>query len=281
MRDLAILCDLHDRRFMRASQLQAIHGNNVTERLRLLFLHGYIDRPKAQRVWRIREGGGSYPLIYALANRGARAIAVHKLRPDAPRRNWSELNAELSALSSHIPHETAVADVYVWFRRICKLHPQLALVQGCELASGIDSRALIIPGEAKALEPDLIDALVPRDDSGEGDLFFVERHMGTEPNTRYSQPDLEHLTGKYEHYLAYARSKKSIEQFGIVNFRVLTVTSGGEINMHNIAKAAHDVCGGAGVGRFLVTSAAALEQADDPLEVVWLDASGKEVRLEV
>ena len=71
MRDLSILVDLCDRRFMRASQLQLIHGNNVTERLRLLFLHGYIDRPKAGKHWRIREGGGSYSLIYALANRGA------------------------------------------------------------------------------------------------------------------------------------------------------------------------------------------------------------------
>ena len=46
------------------------------------------------------------------------------------------------------------------------------------------------------------------------------------------------------------------------------------------AKAAHDVCGGNGVGRFLVTNVAAFE-ATDPFKAVWLDASGKEVRLEV
>ena len=51
--------------------------------------------------------------------------------------------------------------------------------------------------------------------------------------------------------------------------------------MQNIAKAAHDVCAGVGVGRFLVTSAAALEQASDPLDVVWLNASEEEVRLGV
>lgn len=42
--------------------------------------------------------------------------------------------------------------------------------------------------------------------------------------------------------------------------------------------AARDVCGGVGVGRFLVASFAALE-THDALEVPWLDASGREVRL--
>ena len=58
-RDLSILCDLHDRRFMNARQLQTLYGANVPERLRWLFRHDYVDRPKAQRVFRMREGGGS------------------------------------------------------------------------------------------------------------------------------------------------------------------------------------------------------------------------------
>ncbi len=109
-------------------------------------------------------------------------------------------------------------------------------------------------------------------------MFFLEWHTGSEPNTRYRSPMLEHLTGKYQGYLAYARAKKSREQFGIANFRVLTVTGGGDAKMQHIAKAAHDVCGGVGAGRFLVTNFAALE-THDALEVPWLDASGKEVRL--
>jgi hypothetical protein len=55
---------------------------------------------------------------------------------------------------------------------------------------------------------------------------------------------------------------------------------GGDFVNGLIAKAAHDVCGGNGVGRFLVTNVAAFEAAD-VFEVLWLDASGKEVRLEV
>ena len=59
---------------------------------------------------------------------------------------------------------------------------------------------------------------------------------------------------------------------------MLTVTDGGEAKMRNVAETARDVCGGVGVGRFLVTSFAALE-AHDALEVPWLDAGGNEMRL--
>jgi hypothetical protein len=133
-RDLAVLCDLHDRRFMNARQLQTLYGANVPERLRYLFRHGYVDRPKAQRVFRLRDGGGSRPLIYALANRGARAITELGLR-NASRRDWSELNLGLSEFSTRIPHELAVADVYVAFRRACASR-SLDLLQGEELARG-------------------------------------------------------------------------------------------------------------------------------------------------
>ena len=40
------------------------------------------------------------------------------------------------------------------------------------------------------------------------------------------------------------------------------------------------VCGGVGVGRFLVTNFAALE-ASDALDVPWLDASGNTIYLRV
>lgn len=62
------------------------------------------------------------------------------------------------------------------------------------------------------------------------------------------------------------------------NFRVLTVTTGEGRKVTNVAKTAGEVCGGVGVGRFLVASLSALT-SDDAFAVVWLDASGREVRL--
>jgi hypothetical protein len=219
----------------------------------------------------MREDGGSHPLIYALGNRGARAIAA--------RRDWSELNLELSAFSTHIPHELAVADVYVSFRRGAASR-SLDLASGEELALRHDARALEVPGEEKPLYPDWTFALVRGDASGEPCLFFVEADRSTMPNIRFRSPHLEHLAGKYERCLAYARAKKSREQFGVSNFRVLTVTDGGETKLRNVALAARDVCGGVGAGRFLVTSFTAHE-AGDALDVPWLDASGRETRLRI
>jgi hypothetical protein len=77
--------------------------------------------------------------------------------------------------------------------------------------------------------------VVPQAAPDKESLFFLEWHTGSEPNTRFLSPELEHLTGKYEGYLAYARARKSREQFGIANFRVLTVTGGGEAKMQHIA----------------------------------------------
>jgi hypothetical protein len=242
----------------------------------MVFRHGYIDRPTAQRAHRLREGGGSHSLIYALANRGARALVARGLRPEAGKRDWNECNLELSKHSSRIPHELGIANAYVASRRACAARA-LELVQGFELASGRRGRALEVPGEEKLLYPDWIFAVGQSDATDEECLFFLEWHTGSEPNTRFRSPELEHLTGKYERYLAYARAKKCREQFGISNFRVLTVTGGGEAKMEHIAKAANAVCDGVGVGRFLVTNVAALEGAD-PLEAVWLDADGDDAR---
>jgi hypothetical protein len=61
---------------------------------------------------------------------------------------------------------------------------------------------------------------------------------------------------------------------------VLTIAAGGERKVKNLAATAGEVCDGQGVGRFLVTNFAALENAD-PFEALWLDASGNEVRLAI
>ena len=108
----------------------------------------------------------------------------------------------------------------------------------------------------------------------------TRRSRCTEPNVRYGANDLQSLSRKYDGYLRYARAKRHVEQFGIPNFRVLTITIGGDEKVANVAQTAGEVCDGVGVGRFLVTNFEALENAD-PFEVPWFDARGNEVRLEV
>jgi hypothetical protein len=88
------------------------------------------------------------------------------------------------------------------------------------------------------------------------------------------------LARKYDGYLSYARAKRHVEQFGISNFRVLTVTTGKRRKTANVAETDGGVCKGVGIGRFLVTSLTTLARGD-VFEVPWLDASGREVQLGV
>ena len=275
-RDLAILQSLHDNRFMHTRQLQALYGGRVFRRLARLFDHGYVDRPRAQRIWRQREGGGSRPLVHALSTKGAQALCGLGLIRQTGR-DWSERNRDLSPFSFAIPHELAVADVRVAFVRACRDRPGRQLLHGEKLASGRAARALEIPGRDHPLYPDWIAAV----DAGSGEpcLFFVEVDRCTEPNTRRGSEELQSLQRKFEGYLAYARARRQREQFGIGNFRVLTITTGSETRVRNMAAAAHKASGGVGAGRFLSASFADLLVHDPLATLPWVDSGGGIVRL--
>lgn len=274
-RDLTILCDFYENRFMHAGQLQALYGEHIVRRLHLLFHHGYLDRPEAQRVWRMREGGGSKPLVYALSNRGAKVLARLRII-DANKRDWTERNRDLSLMALFIPHELALTEVRVAFTLACNHTPGLVLSSGEALARGQDARALPLPTSG-TLVPDWIFSITHAE-AAEPSLFFLEVDRSTEPNVRYRHHALQSLARKYEGYLAYARAKRHVEQFGTRNVRVLTITSGGQEKMRHLAKTAHDVCQGVGAGRFLVTNFETLS-SESPLTLFWINGAGERVRL--
>src|SRR3712207_2537530 len=129
-RDLSVLLVLYENRFMSMHQLRAMFGGspggNFDQRIKLLFRAGYIARPKATRIWRYRDGGGSHSGICTLTNKGAQALVAARLI-DRNRRDWDELNRELTGLSSKIPHDLGVGNVRVGFDRSCKKHAALQL----------------------------------------------------------------------------------------------------------------------------------------------------------
>src|SRR4051794_40784848 len=144
-RDLDILRELHEHRFVNSRQLCALFGSATDRRLRTLWKAGYIARPKATRLWRMREGGGSQPGIYALTNRGAQALVAFEVI-DKNTRDFDDLNRRLSGLSSKIPHDLAVGDVRVAFKQIASVDRPFRLAP---------SKALSIPGRDEPLYPDL------------------------------------------------------------------------------------------------------------------------------
>ena len=196
-RDLSILFNLYTNRFMTTRQLQTLYGERIFRRLKRLFEHGYIDRPKAQRIWRMCEGGGSNPGIYAIANRGVQTLVAFGLIEE-DRRDFSERNRELATFSLMIPHELAVSDIHILFRRACDARPGLRLADTREIIRGRDARALSVPGRDKLLYPDLI-PIVARESEpiARANLFFAEINLSTEPNERRSSEELQSLGRKY------------------------------------------------------------------------------------
>ena len=269
-RDVSILRDLADNRFMTTQQFQAVHGPRITARLKLLFRHGLIERPKAGRFWRFREGGGSNALLLALAHQGAVVLAGRGY-PEALARDWTELNRELSQFSPAIPHILDLAAVKVAFRKAVNDVPRLELKQGFELVREL---ALMVPGRNRRLVPDWTITLGMADAAIDPSLFFIEKDKGSEPNRRHGSPWLQSLVFKFSGYLAYGRARRHHRQFGLKNFRVLTIVDGGETKMANVARTAFEVTGGIGVERFLVTSSAELSQLG-PLRCAWLNAAGQ------
>jgi hypothetical protein len=271
-RDEAVLLELFDG-LRHTAQLQTLFGRWIDERLTMMFKAGLVDRPEGQWVWRRRPGGGSKPLVYALTQKGYEHLHMRELVP-LTRRDFDERNRELSAVYT-FAHELAIGDVQVAFKRACALR-SLELLHAEALARGQNARALSAPGRDRPLYPDWSFTIAP--EGKEASLFFVEVDRCTEPNVRRGSEHLQSLARKYEGYLSYARAKRHVEQFGVSNFRVLTITTGEGKKVANVAEAAGEVCGGVGVGRFLVTSFATLTNSD-PFEIDWLDASGKDVPL--
>src|SRR5712675_2415505 len=83
-RDREIIRLLYRHRFLRSSQIVAFMGGSsqqLLRRLKLLYHHGYLERPRAQLQY--YERGGSKSIAYGLGNKGGVllrrefGIAVH------------------------------------------------------------------------------------------------------------------------------------------------------------------------------------------------------------
>ena len=124
-------------------------------------------------------------------------------------------------------------------------------------------------------------------------LFFIEADCDSEQNKPKMQRtvagegddfdvlverEAESIGRKFDGYFSYARAERQVEQFGIKNFRVLTITTGGEKKVLNLAGAIQVATHGVEARRYLTTNFAALGAAD-PFAAPWLDASGSLVSL--
>src|SRR5712691_8489838 len=109
--DIVIVRQLARYRFLRSTHIAALIGRSLdrtNDRLSRLFHAGYLDRPRAQLDY--YPTAGSAPLVYALADRGARLL-IERYGIAFANVEWSRKNRE--AGRPFIEHQLEIIDFYV------------------------------------------------------------------------------------------------------------------------------------------------------------------------
>ncbi len=286
--DVEIVRLLARHRFLRSTHIAALVGRSldrVNDRLSRLYHAGYLDRPRAQLDY--YPSSGSAPMVYALADRGARLL-IERDGIEFANVEWSRKNRE--AGRPFIKHQLEIMDFYVALQRAARDRLDLRTIHADELVAGFaDQRAtgrnpfalrarLIAKGVAHdlAVVPDLAFGLSFRD--GSRRCFLVEIDRGTMPIVR-SDIEQTSFERKMRAYLTAYAAKQHERHFGWKTFRVLTVTTDhGRAQSMMAALRDLRVPQGPGAGLFLFAAADEL-RARDPLSLTWRDGNDRDVRL--
>jgi hypothetical protein len=286
--DLDIVRQLARHRFLRSTHIAVLVNRSLdrtNDRLERLYHAGYIDRPRAQLDYYWKSG--SAPLIYALADRGARLLSD---RDGASFANpeWSRKNSE--AGRPFIEHQIEIADFQVALHRAVRARGDIQLLRPSDILAGapVATREARNPFLLRAklsqqgwtreigVVPDLVFGLKFSD--GSRRCFMVEVDRGTMPITRtdLNQTSFER---KMRVYLAAYAARQHERQFGWKAFRVLTITTDKQ-RVASMAETVHRVRvpHAPGPALFLFSTPAEL-RGEDRVLYSWRDASGRATRL--
>jgi hypothetical protein len=218
---------------LRSNHIAALVGRSIdrtNDRLCHLFHAGYIDRPRAQLDY--YPTAGSAPIVYALADRGARLLVMHG-ELDASHIEWSRKNRE--AGRPFIEHQLEIADFEV-ATQLSTERSGYHYIDADEIvfkssttisnsSNPISVRVVVSHRGARhdiGLTPDLAFAVELK--NGTRRDFLVEIDRGTMPISRadFLQTSIER---KLRCYLSAHASRVFERKFGWKFFRVLIVTS--------------------------------------------------------
>lgn len=285
-RDLSLLAHVARHRFLSSAHLAALDGGspqNVLRALRLLFDHGYLDRPAAQLVSIPAEG--PRPFVYALGKKGAQALRDFGHHIDVAV-DWSEKNKRAGA--KFIAHTLEIADFMVGLEVACRASDGIGLIREDEIIASAPepTRSAREPlrWEAISIEqsrrerwtvvPDGVFGLSFPD--GTATYFLLELDRGTIPITR-NGADHRSIRRKLQTYYDGWRAERHIQQFGLKQMRALTITNSKE-RVHNMVNSVRSITEGRGSNFFLFAEQAAL-QSTTAFDAVLLTGKGEPVRL--
>jgi DNA-binding Lrp family transcriptional regulator len=267
-RDRRIIRLIHRHRFLRSSQIVELIGGSsqqLLRRLKLLFHHGYLERPRCQIDSYYRPG--SRHIIYGLGNKSL-AFLKQELNVDFRELSWGEKNRGVGRI--FLEHALLVSDVMVSLELASRKHGGIKLLYEDELALRSERepfqwRVKTRGGIRLGVIPDRVFALEYRDQNGrlERVYFFLEADRGTMPVIRSGLTQ----TSFYRKLIAYeATWTQKIHQrhLGIHRFRVLTVTTVA-VRVKSLLEACSQLKRGHGL--FLFADRTVLEK--DPFSAVW------------
>lgn len=286
--DLEMVRLLGHHRFLRSTHIASLVDRSldrVNDRLLRLFHAGYVDRPRAQ-LDRYPDSG-STPMVYALANGGARLLAEHASSSFSAS-DWSRKND--TAGRPFVEHQLEIMDFYVAVQIATRRREDVALIHPQELAATFPKspiaerdpfalRVRLADGGSTCdigLAPDLAFGL--RFSDGSRRCFLVEVDRGTMPVTR-SDIRQTSFTRKMRAYLAAYAARQHEQNFGWKTFRVLTVTTEPDRRQSMIdALGIVPAPSAPGAGLFWFALRDEL-RSTNPLQAAWRDGSGRSVSL--
>lgn len=277
--DLKIFRELNRHELLDSRQTAALVDRStkkVVERLGLLWQHGYIARPNAQKADLI-DRAGSQPFYHGLTNRGRRAIGL-------PTKRLKETS------QNHHKHTLFTASIMVAIELACRQRGNVKLAHFDRILSASPSETQesrspkTLPSELpkkgrRGMTPDTIFALRFMDGRDLGDkYFFLEADRGTEPQRRRPQRtqrpiELPSIAQKVERYRQIYRDGVHRTRFPMEHFRVLFVTNKGRPRVENMIHTARS-CIESHHGLFLFISEQELLESD-PLAAPWRTGKGK------
>jgi len=245
----------------------------ILRRLQLLYHHGYLERPRAQLDY--YHSGGSRPIVYALARKGAAFLKQEPGRKFQPFR-WSEKHQSVGRV--FLEHDLFVSDVMVTIELACCNHGEIRFISKEELlsqAKRVFRWKVNINGQLKlSVVPDSVFGLEFTDTTGKREcaFFFLEADRGTMPVNRRNLSQ----TSFYRKMLAYEASwyqSMHTKRFGFHRFRVLTVTTN-TTRVNNLVGSCSQLKSGRGL--FLFTDRNALRTPPDVFSPIWQSATQAE-----
>jgi hypothetical protein len=265
-RDCEIMRLVYRHRFLRSSHICSLlpgSSQQILRRLKLLYHHGYLTRPRAQIDY--YHQGGSREIVYGLGNKSASILKpeLGEMFRQAP---WDEENGSVKRI--FLQHALLVSDIMVCLELAC-LQSDVRLLTEQDLTTKNQPFRwnMIVAGQKLSAIPDRVFALEFKGADGVSrrSYFFLEADRGTMPVIRKSLLQ----TSFYRKLLAYeATWAQGIheKQFGFHRFRVLTVTTN-PVRVKSLIDACSKLKSGHGL--FLFTDQSVLDNPQNILSHIW------------